>query len=548
MSLSLPTEQKELLALVDRRHPSYAERSGHWRFCRATYDGGRDWFPDNIFRYHKEGDTEFKDRIARAYRFNHTREVVRLVTKYIFKSGVIRNTDEAPKEIKRFWKKATLKGAAIDQLMRRVSDLSSIYGRVWVVIDSAVPETVVSRADELKSDASLYAYTVTPEDMLDLSWDDAGKLIWALWRMTHRDAADPVNSSGEVVPRYALWTRDGYAILEERTKKVGRQVKREIVVIRQGDNPIGVVPCFPVDEQESDDPYDVGGLIGDIAYLDRAVANYLSNLDAIIQDQTFSQLVMPAQGLAPGEDDHKKALEAGTKRIFTFDGEAGRPEFISPDASQAGVILAWVNKIIAEIYHSIGMAGERTKQDNAVGIDNSSGVAKAYDFERVNSLLATKADSLERAEDEALKLAALWLGIELPKDEGDQGDEHKDLVKYPDSFDVRSLYDEFEIAENLSLLEAPDEVRREQMRALVAKLFPRHPAAKLDAMAKAIDAWPPEPPVVEPSLMSSQRSDGAVGGLRMTKPKTGETTSKPRQGQVTAKTPAKGTTPKAPGA
>jgi hypothetical protein len=38
-------------------------------------------------------------------------------------------------------------------------------------------------------------------------------------------------------------------------------------------------------------------LIADIAYLDRAAANYLSNLDAIIQDQTFSQLVIPAEAL-----------------------------------------------------------------------------------------------------------------------------------------------------------------------------------------------------------------------------------------------------------
>jgi hypothetical protein len=46
-----------------------------------------------------------------------------------------------------------------------------------------------------------------------------------------------------------------------------------------------------------------------------------------------------------------------------------------------------INKIINEIYHTVGLAGERTKQDNAMGIDNSSGVAKAYDFERVNAAL-----------------------------------------------------------------------------------------------------------------------------------------------------------------
>jgi len=272
-----------------------------------------------------------------------------------------------------------------------------------------------------------------------------------------------------------------------------------------------------VDEQESDDPYDVPSLIGDIAYLDRAIANYLSNLDAIIQDQTFSQLTMPAQGLLPGDDTHAKLIEMGTKRIFTYDGEAGKsPEYISPDPKQAAMILVTVNKIIAEIYHSIGMAGERTKQDNAVGIDNSSGVAKAYDFERVNSLLTAKADTLERAEDDLAALAALWAGIELPT--GDDG-EVKDLVKYPDSFDVRSLYDEFEIADQLSLLEAPDELRREQMRGLVAKLMPRHPAAKLAEIETDIKAWPPKIELETP------------GGAPGAKPAdTG------RQGQVTSKT------------
>ena len=50
---------------------------------------------------------------------------------------------------------------------------------------------------------------------------------------------------------------------------------------------------------QSESPYFSPSLIDDIAYLDRAVANYLSNLDAIIQDQTFSQLAIPVQSLLP---------------------------------------------------------------------------------------------------------------------------------------------------------------------------------------------------------------------------------------------------------
>ena len=110
------------------------------------------------------------------------------------------------------------------------------------------------------------------------------------------------------------------------------------------------------------------------------------------------------------------------------------------------------------------MAGERTKQDNAVGIDNSSGVAKAFDFERVNALLVSKAASLEQAEVKLASLVALWAGVkDMDADE---------MIAYSRSFDVRNLFDEFAIATQLALIEAPNTIRREQMESVVDKLFP----------------------------------------------------------------------------
>lgn len=529
MPITLPTDQKQLAALVDRRHPSYADRLPHWEFCRATYDGGRDWFEQNLFKYLKEGDNEFRDRKVRAYRFNHTREVVHLVTKYIFKSEVIRNFDETPKELRAFWRNVTRSGLGIDEFMERISDLSSIYGRIWVGTDSLMPAGLVTRADEQKGDAKPYAFTLTPEDVLDYAWGEDGQLLWIKYRLSHRDDADPVDSSGAILPHYVFWTRDAFVVLEEKLTRRGTTTRREFSVVKAGENPLKFVPLFAVDDRESDNPFDVPGLIDDIAYLDRANANYLSNLDAIIQDQTFSQLVIPTSAMLPGDDGLNQMTVMGTKRIFTYDaGEGGAaPQFISPDPKQAGVILAIINKLIAEIYHSVGMAGERTKQDNAVGIDNSSGVAKAYDFERVNSLLTHKADVLERVEDRLLVMIAAWLGVELPKNAEKAQDGLKDLIKYPDSFDVRSLYDEFEIAEQFSLIQAPDELRREQMRALVKKLFPRIAQSIADKIEAGIKTWPPEPMELTLASMSKTEANPATGSL-----------SKSPQGSVTKDTPA----------
>ncbi|UUZ75515.1 hypothetical protein LP414_27755 [Polaromonas sp. P1(28)-13] len=89
-------EQKRIRTLVDRRHPEYEENSVHWKFLDDTYDGGREWFKNNVFKYIKEGDGEYADRLERCYRFNHTREVVDLVNKYLFKQLIVRNTADAP--------------------------------------------------------------------------------------------------------------------------------------------------------------------------------------------------------------------------------------------------------------------------------------------------------------------------------------------------------------------------------------------------------------------------------------------------------------------
>lgn len=480
--------EEALKKLVERRHPLYEAKLPHWNFLEATYDGGRDWFEGNVFRYVKEGDTEYAERVKRAYRFNHTREVVDLVGKYLFKMDIARKVDNASPAVLAFWKRATRNGLDIDAYVRRIERMASIFGRVWVVVDNTLRTTaegatpVVTKADETAGAVQIYSYLVRPQQMLDLSYDEAGKLNWVLIHEIKRDDEDPMTSTGALLDRFRLWTRTDWKLFEKR--KVGR--KTTIELIDSGNHRLGQVPVFPADSVVSDEEYAVASLVEDVAYLDRAVANYLSNLDAIIQDQTFSQLAMPAQGILPGEDGHAKLIDMGTKRIFTFDGEAGQvPFYLTPDVKQAELILKAVMKIINEIYHSVGLSGERTKDDNGGGADNSSGVAKGYDFERTNSLLASKADSMERTEVHLADLVMAWHGEPA-------NDPASPLVTYPSNFDTRGLYDEFEIGARLTLLNAPDGVRREQMRALVKKLFPAlsdEDHAKLESELKS---WPPE--------------------------------------------------------
>lgn len=487
MALPVMTDdQKKLRALIERRHPEYQENLKHWEFLDATYEGGREWFNDgNIFRYIKEGDNEYRDRLARCYRFNHSREVVDLLNKYLFKQNITRNEADAPESVKTFWEKATKNGLKMRDFARQAGKKASIYGRIGIVVDNNAPkEVIVSKADEKKAGVRTYAYIVGPTQLLDYSYDDDGDLNWILIQEVARDDDDPMNSSGALIPRYRLWTKTEWRLFEEQ--RVGRSNRTKIVEIANGQHDLGEVPVILHDNIITDEDYCAPALIDDIAYLDRAVANYLSNLDAIIQDQTYSQLAMPAQNVLPGSDNYNTLLDMGTKRVFLYDGEGGAaPFYLSPDPKQAQMILAVINKIINEIYHTVGLAGERTKQDNALGIDNSSGVAKAYDFERVNALLQAKADSLEVLENKLTRLVALW--------NGEEGKVKEDLVSYPDNFDTRGLYDEFDIAARLMLIDAPAEVRSEQMKTVIDKLFPQLAKDLKDKMLNALKDWPVDP-------------------------------------------------------
>lgn len=505
--------EEELKNLVARRHPEYDESVVHWNFLEDTYKGGRDWFFGNIFKYLKEGQKEYKDRVHRAYRFNHTKEVVDIINKYIFKSPILRSED-APEHIKSFWNRSTLSDLDIEQFMSLVSSMSSIFGRIWVFTDTNKNSDILSKSEEKASDVRPYVYAVKPQNILDYSYSDNGEINWVLVREFYRDDIDPFTKDEGIQERFRLWTKnDWYLFTIEREE--GKKEEYKVVLTDGGTHGLGVVPGFPVDHVITEDKWTTPGLINDIAYLDRAVANYLSNLDAIIQDQTFSQLVIPSQSINNSGDD-KTSIESiialGTKRIFTYDGEGGgKPEFISPDVKQASIILEVINKIISEIYHSVGMAGERTKQDNSVGIDNSSGVAKAYDFERMNALLVSKAASLQNAENKLVQLISMWHNKKIDSD--------KELVSYSETFDVRSLYDEFTIAEKLALVEAPKEIRREQMKLVVEKLWPQISVG----MKKKIES----------ELKNWLEVDTSVETFRSIVPSSAKPAASNRQGQVT---------------
>jgi hypothetical protein len=442
----------------------------------------------------------------RAYRFNHTREVVDLVDKYIFKIEITRNEDDAPAAVKAFWKHATLNGLPIKDFIKRISQRGSVGGRPWIVVDSTKGPAVRTVADAKKAKVRVYAYVVEPQHALDMSLDELGELNWILIREHQRDDGDAISGSGYVYPRFRLWTRTTSQLFVCVDKKgvpidpeASASNKDWVVVAEPGRAPARRGAGHPGRQRHHRRPLLQPGA-DRRRRLPRSRGGELPVQHG--RDHPGPDL-QPARhagaGLMPGTADDEtklsKLVELGTKRIFTFNGEGDAvPFYLSPDVKQADLILRVISKIINEIYHSVGLAGERTKEDNSQGIDNSSGVAKGYDFERVNALLCAKADSLERIENRMAFIVALYAG-----EEKKLASLERPLVLYADDFDVRGLYDEFEIAARLELVSAPDTVRRQHMERTIDKLFPQLKKELRDKMMSELKTWPPKLDPMDPT-------------------------------------------------
>ena len=244
-----------------------------------------------------------------------------------------------------------------------------------------------------------------------------------------------------------------------------------------------MVPVVPVDNEAGPNEYDAQALIGDIAYQDRAVFNNWSRLDVIVCDQTFSQLIFPVEA-SPTEliEDPRmrdKFIVMATNRVLLYSAQAGvKPEFISPDAAQATFILDMITRQVKQLYGVQGLAGE-----TATEVTSQSGAAKGYDFDKLNKLLAGKADNLQEAEEKLIEVFAAWTASNV---EGE--------VNYPDEFDVKSLSDEISTAQQLAMLDISATFKKEIDKMVVNKALPDADPDVMSTIMDEIEARADEDP------------------------------------------------------
>ena len=550
------SEQAKAFDPTERRHPRFDLFEKHWRFLYESYVGGPEYLykginsvqsagiaagadrlgAANLFKYFKEGPEEYVDRMLRSHRTNYVRKVVDQIRSFVAKKPPIRRTESAGEVVRRFWKNADGAGRGIDRVMSTTMQWAEVFGVVWMHVDK--PREEFAQFEEELDFGMPYVRHYFPHDVLDAGFTDRGVLKWIMVRDCVREDDDPLKPPKKY-DVYTVWDRERFIAFRKVPRGKGDKTTDgpafESLPELSGVHGLGIVPFHPVRFSESDDQFVAPGLADDVAYLDRDIFNKQSQLDTIVLDQTFSQLVMPTDSVVMNdpsraeeaggdvaatnrqEEARKRIIEMGTKRVFLFNGNTQHPpKYISPDATQVEVIRNIIKDEITEIYRIAGLLGEVGRE-----VRTQSGTSKAYDFDRLNKVLAFIASELEFAEWWTALVATRWMTLEG----FDVADVPVDLVAYPDDFDISGLLEELDIAVRSEEFDYWSPTARADLRKrLLKKQFPNANDALLRAMYEEVDARlakeklasrrgldPSADPDMDPGRPTSERDPSARG-------------------------------------
>lgn len=461
--------KKKTQGMPDRTHPLYRQYIKEWNFYEESAQGGKEYYSneDNLYSHRLEDQAgDYQDRLDRVYYLNYCSLVCAIYADYIFKEIVRRPPD--PK-IDAWRINTDGKGSDVDTFMNHVSYLSSVYGQVHVVVDSPYAADInvplhVYKAEQERFNP--YSVIVTPQDLRDWSVDEFGNYNWVLIRSRGYRDVNP-NAPRVDDTTYRLITRDHWKVFDSKGK-----------TIRSGENPLGEVymtTCY-----NSDTNMDSIGesLIKDISRINRVIYNWCSNIDEMIERQTFSQLVMPEDPQAQLEesDEGGDPLRViGTSQIFTFPSTAGHPPaFISPDRQQIDAIWKMIQQHIDKIYE---LAGLGTVGSQSKFLSQRSGISQAYQFLSINSSLARKAKKLEKTENDIEKLVLKW----------QNQNEQAEPVEYPTQFDVLSLEETMESTFGIVGQNFSTTLNIELLQTLAKKAAPVLPTEKLQEIYDEIE-------------------------------------------------------------
>lgn len=424
--------------LIDA-HPKWKEYIQEWQFLMDSYIGGKDYFDgEYLTSYIFESREEYEERLANTALDNHVKSVVAIMNAFLFRSPPQRDFGSLTGDpaLDPFLNDADLDGRSFDTVMRDISTYATIYGTCWVLIDK--PNTnLMTRAEELQQGVRPYVSIFTPENVLDWQYARSPNGVYYLTYLKVFEG----NTAGRDV--FRIYTPDTITVMSLGATEDTATIDMTMP------NTLGMIPAVCVYSQRTGEKGIGISDIADVARMQRAIYNELSELEQLERISNHPSLV-----LTPNVSAHAGAGALIKVPEDTPDGL--KPYLLQPSAASIDSLLNSVKQKVEAIDRMAHMGGIRSIESRRL-----SGIALATEFQLLNARLAEKADNLEHAEEQIWRIFARW-----------QNTIWNGVIKYPDSFNIQDKYNDVNMLKTIkdSGIENPvlkTEVEDQMLRMIV---------------------------------------------------------------------------------
>ena len=397
---------------IEYQHPDYENNVNRWEFYLRSYMGGAEYQDGNyLTSYLNEDKNSYARRIQLTPIDNHCRNVIHIYSSFLWRVPPTRNyngLDGSP-ALQAFIDDANLDGQNFNSFMREAQIWSSVYGHVWVMVDKP-QSTAGTRAEELDQGIRPYVTLLSPENVYDWKWERQPSGRFQLSYLKVREAIDRVDGT-TTITYFREWTKD--------TIKLTRYDGAESEVVEVLDNPIGIIPAAYLPANRSM----VRGIgisdISDVAYMQKAIYQELSEIEQLIRISNHPTLVKT----------YETDASAGAGAVINMpeDIDAGlKPYQMQPSGANLDAIRASITDKVDAINRMAHMGAVRGAKEMT-----QSGVAMQTEFQMLNAKLSEKADMMELAEEHIWDYFCRWQEVNPDVE-----------VFYPDSFDLRDYAQE----------------------------------------------------------------------------------------------------------
>lgn len=468
----------DIANIGDRKHPQYDEKRMIWDFLLASCKGGMGmkgrsgmttvqaknvsvsgFFP-GLFPFKREDVLDYITRTMLTPYTPFARQIVEEFANFITKDEPTRDGADSFGDI---LQNADLKKHTMTEFINAVMTVGMMLGDLSVLIDLPRVETpLISRRQEIDSGVRPYCVILTPQSIVDWSMARDGRYDWLIYSASYWNNS-VTNESAVLVNQRVYWDSERWAIYEEHGDK------KAWIQIAGGLHPCGEVPVVRLAARDTDSNIlTPESWFYDLADINRAIYN-LDSLDLMnLHYQTHNVMIVPSDG-----DDGAHISMSATHALAESAQDHGVTRFIAPSGATSESFAAKIDNLKERMYLIAGL------QRRAQSSQPEAGIAKEWDFQRVNQFLAEQAAAAERLENEIVRMVELWNGQR----------EASYSAQYKRNFAVEELADIVEGVLGLKQLGFSSEIgRKEATKKLYREVLSNIPPERLIEIEKEVDA------------------------------------------------------------